>query len=140
MFLAVPNGPTNFGGIGLCPPAIQFREIESAIDEDLHATGSAGLPWTARRVDPKIDSLNQLLGQHHVVIVEEHHSTLHFGTLNEIFPLPDKLLSRKILRMCFSGEEQLNRTPRIREQSHQPLGIVQKKIGALIGGKASCKS
>src|ERR1035441_4516662 len=140
MFLTVPNGPTHFGRIGLCPPAVQLGEIQAAIDEDLHTTRSAGLPWTSRRVDPKIDPLDQLLGQHHVVVVEEDHASFNLGTLDEIFPLPDKLLSRKILRMSFSRKDQLNRASRIGKQPYQPLGIVQKKIGALIGGKAPRKS
>ena len=42
--------------------------------------------------------------------------------------------------MSFSREDQLNRASWIREQPHQPLGIVQKKIGTLIGGKAARES
>ena len=51
-----------------------------------------------------------------------------------------ELLPRKILRMSFSGENQLNRTLRIGKKTDQPLWIVQKKIGTLIGGKAARKS
>ena len=42
--------------------------------------------------------------------------------------------------MSFSGEDQLNRAWWIGEQPHQPLGIVQEKIGAFIRGKATRKS
>src|ERR1035438_5276378 len=88
MFLAVPNCPTNFRGIGLCPPAVQLGEIQPAIDEDLHATGSAGLPRTPRCIDPKVDPLDQFLGQHHVVVVEEDHASFSFGSdLRTFMPL-----------------------------------------------------
>jgi hypothetical protein len=42
--------------------------------------------------------------------------------------------------MRFSSENQLNRALRIGQQTHEPLGIVQEKIRALISGEASRKS
>jgi hypothetical protein len=96
---------------------------------------------TPRRVDPKIDPLDQFLGQHHVVVVEEDHAPLNLGALDEILPLLDQALVRE------DPEDELfprglteQDASRIGEQPHQPLGIVQKKIGALIGGKTARKS
>ena len=62
------------------------------------------------------------------------------GTLDEIIPLLDQRLSRKILGMGLASEDQLHGTLRIREQPNEPLGIVQQEIGALIRCEAARES
>ena len=58
-----PTGPPHLRGISLPPPAVQFPEIDAAIDKHLHAAGAAGLPWPPWCVHPDIHPLHQVLGQ-----------------------------------------------------------------------------
>ena len=42
--------------------------------------------------------------------------------------------------MSLPSENQLNRALRIGKQAHEPLSIMQEKIGALVSGKAACEA
>ena len=61
MFLTISQRPPHFRRVGFRPPAVQFRKIDTAIDEHLHATRSAGLPRPAWSIQPDIDPLHQML-------------------------------------------------------------------------------
>ena len=62
MFPSIPQRPPDFGRVGLRPPAVQFRKVDSPVDEDLHAACSASFPRSTRRVEPNIHPLHQALG------------------------------------------------------------------------------
>src|SRR5450759_4825685 len=86
MFLPISQRPPHFRRVGFSPPAIQHRKIDAAIDEYFHTTRATGLPWPARRVDPNINPLHQVLGQKHVVVTEEDHMGTHVGLSNKMDP------------------------------------------------------
>ena len=71
MFLTVPQCPSHFRRVGFRPPAVQFREIDAAIDEHFHAARSARLPGSPWRVDPDVHALHQVLRQQHVVVAQK---------------------------------------------------------------------
>ena len=63
-----------------------------------------------------------------------------FGPDNELHPLLNHLLAGAIRRMGFAGNDELDRTLWIGEQSQQPLRIVQKQVRAFVSGKAPGKT
>ena len=113
MLLAIPQRPAHFRGVGFGPPAVQFREIDAAIDEHLHAAGSTRLPGPPWRVDPDIHPLHQVLGQKHVVVTEENRMRTDLGPANELYPFLDQGLSRLVRRMGLAREDELHRALRI---------------------------
>ena len=113
MLLAVPQRPPHFGRVGFRPPAVQFRKIDAAIDEHFHAAGSACLPGPPRRVQPDVHPLHQVLGQEHVVIAEEDRMRTDLGPANELDPLLDQGLSRRVGWMGLARNDELHRSLRI---------------------------
>ena len=140
MFLTVSDSPPHVRRVRLCPPSIQLRKVQSAVDKNLHAARAAGLPGTAWRIDPKIDTLHQLLCQQHVVIAQEHNASADLRASDEIIPLLDQRLTGSILGMRFARQHQLDWPLPVSEKTHQPVGILQEQIGTLISGKPARES
>jgi hypothetical protein len=86
VLFAVADGPAYFGGIRFGPPTVQLREIQASIDQNFHAARSAGFPRPPRCVDPHVDTVNQFLGQEHVVIAEKDDSAADFRPTDEFVP------------------------------------------------------
>src|SRR5208282_1479198 len=86
MLPTIPQRPPHLRGVRLSPPAVQFREIDSSIDEHLHPARATGLPGPPRGVQPDIYPLHQALGQMHVVITEEDHMRAGLGPPDEMRP------------------------------------------------------
>ena len=103
--LAVTDCPTDLGRIGLRPPAIKLREIQPAIDQDLHPAGSTCFPGTAWGVYPEVGAFDQLLRHQHVVVAEKDNMFMDFRTLDEVIPFFDECLSGQVLRMRLAGED-----------------------------------
>src|SRR5579862_1754135 len=104
MFAPVTDSPTDLGRVCFRPPAIELREIQSAIDEHFHATGATRFPGASRRVHPQIDALNQLLGQQEIVVTQKDYTRPHFRAPGELDPLPDHLLTLQVLRMSLPSQ------------------------------------
>jgi len=58
-------------GDTLRPTAIQFGQIQAAVNQDFHAAGSAGFPRSARGINPEIDTLHQIFSGDHVVVTQK---------------------------------------------------------------------
>jgi hypothetical protein len=96
VFPVIADCPADLGRIGLFPPSIARREIESAVDEHLHAARATRLPRPTRSVDPDIDALHQLLGQRNVVVFEENYALAKLRPLREIDPFADHLPALRV--------------------------------------------
>src|SRR4030095_11496835 len=117
-------GPTHLVDVGLSPPAIQLRQVKTAVRQYLHSARTTRLPRPARVVDPNVNALHQLLGELHVIIPEKDYMRPHFGTTpDEVSPLADHRLARFICRMSLTRNEKLYRTLWISEDAHQSLRI-----------------
>ena len=64
----------------------------------------------------------------------------HRGPLDEMRPLPNHDLPRRVRRMGFAGDDELHGAPRIGEDSNEPLRIAQQQIWSFIRGKAARKA
>ncbi len=132
MLATVAQRPAHLRRIRLRPPAIQLRQIDTAIDEYLHAARSAGLPWPARRIEPDVGALHQALGQQHVVVAQENHMPACFGITDELDPLADQRLPGLIRGMRLAGHDELHGALGVGEDPQQPLRIVQQQVRPLI--------
>ena len=112
MLLAVPQRPADFRRVRFRPPAIQFREIDAAIDEHLHTARPACFPRSPWRIDPDIDSLHHVFRQQHVVVAQEDDVGPDLWLADEVNPLMDQGLPRLVLRVGFAGDDELYRALR----------------------------
>src|SRR4030095_5949778 len=108
---AIADGPTHIVSVGLGPPAIQLRQVKTAVRQYLHSTRTTRLPRPAWVVNPNVNAMHQLLGEQHVIIAEKDHMRPHFGAAPyEVGPLADDCLPRVICRMRLTRDEELDRT------------------------------
>src|SRR5262249_55628080 len=66
--LAAAYGPAALVRVGFVPPAIEDAEVEDSVGSGFHSARAARLQGPPRRVEPEIDSLNQVPGDTNVVI------------------------------------------------------------------------
>src|SRR4029453_3643135 len=119
------NRPADTRFIRLGPPAIEFRQIYSAVREYLHATRTTRLPRPSRIVNPNIHAWYELLCQQHVIVAQENRARAHLRSpANEVCPLTNQCLSRFIGWMRLAGNLQLGGPIRVRQEAHQSLWIV----------------
>ena len=140
MFAPISDRPAYFRGIRLRPPAIEFRKIQPAVHQHLHAACAACFPRPSRSVHPDVHALNQMLGHENVVIRKEDHPGSNFRAASKLNPLPDHFLPLGILGMSLARKHELNRALSIRQDVEKPRRIVQEKVRAFVRGKATRKS
>src|SRR5260221_6876979 len=93
MLLSISDGPSHVRRIGLGPPTVELRQIQSAVDQYLHTARAARLPRPPRRVDPHVHARHQLPRHIHVVVAEKDDTGARLAAANELMPLPDHGLS-----------------------------------------------
>ena len=74
-----------------------------------------------------------------VIVFNVVHLANEPWVLSKIRNLLDESLSRFILRMGFTGEEELHRTLRIVSDRSEAIKISKQKIGSLVSGKPSAE-
>src|ERR1700683_5761948 len=57
--------------------------------------------------------------------------------MGKLDPLPNHVLSLRVLRMGLPGKHELDRVFAIRQDAKQAIGIMQEKVGALVGCKTA---
>src|SRR5579862_3894507 len=107
MFAPISDCPANFRGICLRPPAIEFRKIQPAVHQHLHAACAACFPRPSRSVDPDVDPLNEMLRHENVVIREKDHPGSNLRAANKLKPLGDHFLPLGILGMSLACNHEL---------------------------------
>lgn len=137
MLLTVAEGPTEIGGVGFSPPAVEFGEVEPSIDKHLHAARAASLPRTARRVDPNIDTLYEFFCHEHVIIAKKDDVGANFGAADKMDPLLNERPAWMVCRMGFARKDELDRSFRMHEKTEKALRVGKKHVGPLISGKTS---
>ena len=56
-----------------------MRQVQAAVDADLHAAGARRFQRPARIVQPDVDALHQVAGDVDVVIFDEDHAAAELG-------------------------------------------------------------
>ena len=119
MFAPISDRPAYFRGIRLRPPAIEFRKIQPAIHQHLHAACAACFPRPSRSVYPDVHALNQMLRHENVVVGKEDYPGSNFRAASKLKPLPDHLLALGVLGMRLACKHELNRALSIRQDVEQ---------------------
>src|SRR5262249_36468579 len=97
MLLAVAEGPTHLRRIRFCPPAIELRKAQAAVDQHLHAACAACFPRASRGVDQDLHPPNESFCHQHVVITEKDRVSPDLRPSDEAPPLLDHRLPGQIL-------------------------------------------
>src|SRR5262245_5981775 len=126
--------------IGLSPPSVEDRKIQSAVKHYFLAAGPGGLHRPPRIVQPEIDPLHEAAREIYIVIFDEEHLAGKPRVTHQTGDLLQNLLSRIIARMSFAGEDELNRSLRVVDQRSEHLYVLKDEVGAFIGGEAARKT
>ena len=59
---------------------------------------------------------------------------------NELNPFLDQCLSRRVRRVCLSGDDELHWTLGIAQEAKQPLSIVQQQVRSFVGRETPRKT
>src|SRR5262249_45760568 len=131
------DSPAIIAPVALVPPAVEYAEVEPAVDADFHATGPARLQRPAGGVQPNVYSLDQVPGQVHVVVLEENDAASKLGPAGVLDQLGDQLLAPLVLRVRLTGEHKLNRPVLVVQDCVQSLEVAEDERAALVGGEAA---
>ena len=79
--------PTRRSAYRLRPTSHPAREVDSAVDQHLHAARSARLPGPPGRVNPDVHPLHKVLRQSHVIVAEEDDVGANCWLPDKAYPL-----------------------------------------------------
>ena len=120
-----PDRPAIVVLIALDPPAVEHAQVESAVDADLHPARPRRFERPARVVEPHVHALDQLAGDVHVVIFEEHDVVAQLRPAGQVQHFRDDFLALAIVRMSLAGKHQLDGTALLIEDRRQAVGIAK---------------
>ena len=124
----------------LVPPAVQDRQIESAVERRFHPRGPAGLHGTDRIVQPHIATGVDETRHRDVVVGEEHDAIAQFRILGEPDDLLDQGLASLVGRVGLARDDQLHRPIGIGEDGAHAFGIAEHQRQPLVGRRSPCES
>jgi hypothetical protein len=110
---AMANGETILAIVGFVPPAIENREIQTPVQNDLLTAGAASLQWSSRGVQPHVHSLDKVAGDVVIVVLDENDPP-PVGGVDAISrdPLQEQL-ALAVPRVSLAGEDNLDRSSRV---------------------------
>ena len=114
-----------------------MRQVEPAVDADLHAAGAGGFERAARVVEPDVDALHQVAGDVDVVVFEEDHAAAELGPAADVDDLGDQLLAAVVARMRLAGEDELHGPILVVDDRGQAFEVAEDQRAALVGGEAA---
>ena len=82
------DGPPVAAVEPLVPPAVEDREVETAVEGSLHARGAARLEGPERVVEPDVAARVEVLRHGDVVVGQEDDAVAHLGVVGEARPSP----------------------------------------------------
>ena len=106
---ASPYGKTVEPVVSLCPPAIQHRKIQAAIQHYLLTTGPRCFQRTPRIVEPDIHPLDKVPAHVNVVIFYKYELVRKFQVTHQLGDLLQHTLARFVAWMCLARENELHR-------------------------------
>jgi hypothetical protein len=134
---AITDCAADLRRICLSPPSVEFRKVESAVDEHFHSAGSARLRRPVGSVEPQVNTLHQMLRNDHVLISDEDDVRTHFWPAYELNPLLDHCLPGRVRRMRFACDDELHGELRIGEDAGQAVRVLEQERWTFVGCKAA---
>ena len=125
--------------VGLGPPAVEDRQVESAVEHHLLTAGAGRLERTAWRVEPHVDALDQVAAEVDVVVFDEHHALRVRRLATELRDCPQQLLPGVVLRVRLACEDELDGGIAGHERA-QALDLGEEERRPLVGGEPARES
>lgn len=122
------------------PPAVQHRQVQTAVQGRLHAARPARLQGAERVVEPDVAARVQLLRHRHAVVGEEHDPVADARVVREPHQLLDQAFSAVVRRVRLARDHDLHRTLRVEQQIHQPVGVAQHQGQTFVRGDTACEA
>jgi hypothetical protein len=133
------NGPAVAAGPALRPPPIERPDLRDPVQCRLHAARSTGLHRHPRNVEPQVDTLDQTVGEVHLVVFQERDTPFERGVACEAVHALQQVLGGLIGRVGLPREDHLDWSVRLREDPPQSLGIPEQEVCPLVGREAACE-
>src|SRR5256884_721104 len=111
------NGPPVPAIVPFRPPSVQGAELGDPVQRRLYAARPRRLEWGARHVEPQIDALHQVVREVHLVIFQEGDPALEPGLARQRIDALEHLLAGLVGRVGLSGEDKLDRPPRVGQEA-----------------------
>ena len=124
--------PAVLAVVPLVPPAVEHREVQSAVERRLHAGGAAGLIGAQRVVEPDVAARVEGLGHGDVVVGQEDDAVPDLGVVGEPDDVLDELLAAVVGRVRLAGDHQLDGALGVEQQPLEPLGVAHHQRQALV--------
>src|SRR5450759_2854169 len=125
---AVADGESVEPVVGLGPPAVENRQIETAVQQYLLAAGAASFLRPARGIEPHVHTLDHVAGDVDVVVLDEDDARTQLGREARLHHGLKHLLPRTIGGMGLAGEHDLDRTFRIAHDALESLDIGEEPV------------
>src|SRR5215469_9883213 len=129
---ACTDGKTIQAVVGFSPPAIQNRQVKTTVQHYLLTARSRGFERTPGIVQPDIDSLHQVAADIDIVILDEDELVSELTVFHEFRNLLQYTFSRIVVRVSFSGEDELHRTLGVINHACQFFDIRQDQVRSFI--------
>src|SRR5260221_10679039 len=114
--------------------------MRRSVDGSLHAARSAGLVRLAGSVQPEIASLDQVVRDVHVVVVDERHAAAERRIEGAPIDALQIVFSDIVGGMGLTGEDELHRTASTVQNPREAFGIGEDEIGSLVARESSRES
>ena len=134
---ALADGEAVEAVVGFGPPAVEHREVEAAVEDDLLAAGAGSFQRPARIVEPDVDALDEVAADVDVVVLDEDELVAELRVAHHLGDLLQDALAGLVVRMGLAGEEELHGALGIVDHGGEALHVGKHQIGALVGGEAA---
>ena len=129
--------PAVLAVVPLVPPAVEDRQVETAVERGLHARRAARLERAQRVVEPHVAAGVEQARHADVVVREEHDAVPDLGVVGEVHELLDQLLAAVVGGVRLAGDDELHRTVGVQQQRLEPGGVAQHQGEPLVGRHAT---
>src|SRR4051812_8281117 len=123
--------------VGLCPPSVEYREIQPTIQHYFLSACAGRFERPTRIVEPDIDTLHEMAADIDVVILNKDEAICKCRVAHHFGNLLQDTFAGLVVWMRFSCEDKLHRPVRIVHHGIEPGDIRQHEVRTLVGGKAA---
>src|SRR5689334_12211043 len=109
MRAAGPDGEAVQAVVGLGPPSIENRQIETSVEHYLLAACSGSLQRTAWIIQPDVDTLHEMTANIDIVVFDEDKFVAELTMLCQLGDFLQNSFAGLVSRMSLAGEDELHR-------------------------------
>ena len=133
VLLAAADGPAVVAGVALVPPAVEHADVRDAVLGGLHAGRTGRLERAAWVVEPRVDTLDEVAPDAHVVVLEDEHAAAQLRRARALEDLLDDALAGPVGRVGLAREDDLQRPLGIPQHPGQAIHVGEQQRRSLVG-------